>query len=283
MGRGAGNTQMERLLIEINEQYDAQAVFQFILDYMVPLQREYQWGPSLQYYLAAKYNIHPTYVQQMQSIGYSSQDVLRGLENLKQNNSYKTDVLTEAMLDVDGSPSDISWEGRDILIIGTGPSAEQHKEAIRQHVKEHPLIVIQLNAAWDADIYNAAESYMWAVCNPVRLQLDYIDPIRNALIAPNAICDTNAKIDYGIKVSHREWQFGPTKCVVPKMLVIFYAMAFATAKGARNIFVVGCDGYGADDPRQHDMIEGLSSYEGAPLTALTKTSYPITQGSLYAA
>ena len=43
---------------------------------------EYNWGPSLPYYLAAEYNIHPTYIQKM-LLNFPIQTVLKAILYLK--------------------------------------------------------------------------------------------------------------------------------------------------------------------------------------------------------
>lgn len=84
MGRGAGNAETELLLTELgmcNEKiYDLALKF-------YPLKKFYDWGSNLHYYLAAEYNIHPIYVQNMLS-EHTPEDSLVALYKLKGATSF---------------------------------------------------------------------------------------------------------------------------------------------------------------------------------------------------
>lgn len=64
-----------------------------------------------------------------------------------------------------------------------------------------------------------------------------------------------------------------------------YAIAVATAAGAEKILLAGVDGYPSSDPRQLEMVEMMNSYqqlsESLELSAVTPTTYPIDQRSIY--
>jgi 4-hydroxy 2-oxovalerate aldolase len=65
-----------------------------------------------------------------------------------------------------------------------------------------------------------------------------------------------------------------------------YCLALCVAGGASQILLAGFDGYEKADPRQEDMIEVFEAYERCldkvPIVAVTPTSYPILQQSIYA-
>ena len=61
MGRGAGNTPTEALLLELESlgyKYKSSNLLD-IFQYFINLQQKYQWGPNYYYYFAAINNIHP--------------------------------------------------------------------------------------------------------------------------------------------------------------------------------------------------------------------------------
>jgi 4-hydroxy 2-oxovalerate aldolase len=60
MGRGAGNTATEMLLLQMDRDYES---LRPILPDFADLKAKYRWGPSLDYYLAAINGIHPMEVQ----------------------------------------------------------------------------------------------------------------------------------------------------------------------------------------------------------------------------
>jgi len=101
MGRGAGNTETEYLLNELNKrnfEFDLEPIYELAMNYFYPLQCEYKWGPSLPYYLSAEYNIHPTYIQKMLS-EYPIQSIFKAILFLKdrKSSSFDKDLLREAL------------------------------------------------------------------------------------------------------------------------------------------------------------------------------------------
>lgn len=98
MGRGAGNTRTEELTLEFNllnktEKYNYQLINKLIIDYFEKLKRKYNWGSNLYYFLSAKFQIHPTYVQKMiEDDKYSEKDILNNLNLLKKLNAKKYDI-----------------------------------------------------------------------------------------------------------------------------------------------------------------------------------------------
>ena len=88
MGRGAGNAKMETLLVEIVQrglgEYFPDALFSLVLKEFSLLQKEYNWGPNIYYFLSAIHGIHPTYIQEMSGDQrYSSEQMLSAINFLK--------------------------------------------------------------------------------------------------------------------------------------------------------------------------------------------------------
>ena len=84
MGRGAGNTKVEYLLIELADRHQVPLnigpLVSLIERRFRPMQAEFGWGSNTFYYLAGRYGIDPTYVQAMLADSrYAEEDVLAGL------------------------------------------------------------------------------------------------------------------------------------------------------------------------------------------------------------
>ena len=81
------------------------------------------------------------------------------------------------------------------------------------------------------------------------------------------------------------FRIGPKGCTLHWPLPFAYALSVITIAKAREIFLVGFDGYSNDDFRQVEMNEVLSNYkelqEHIPIKAITPTNYSIPQGSVY--
>jgi len=100
MGRGAGNTHTEFLLIELSligvncsplKAFDAVGDFE-------ALREEYRWGTNLFYYVSAIWNIHPMYAQTMIS-KYQHKDIIRCLSKLKDSPNFLAEKIEEVLQD----------------------------------------------------------------------------------------------------------------------------------------------------------------------------------------
>ena len=92
--------------------------------------------------------------------------------------------------------------------------------------------------------------------------------------------------DWGMSVRAGQFEVSGTGCVVPSGVVAGYAIALASAGGASKVLLAGLDGFDHADPRQLSMCEMLSAAQSQPSTptivALTPTTYPVVESSLYA-
>lgn len=101
MGRGAGNTETEYLLNELNKrnfEFELDPIYELAMGDFYSLKQLYNWGPSLPYYLAAEYSIHPTYIQTMLE-KYHIKTVLIAINYLKNktSTSFKNELMMEAV------------------------------------------------------------------------------------------------------------------------------------------------------------------------------------------
>ena len=87
MGRGPGNSETEYVLIEMiklsSTRYNLLPITKIIKKYFEPLKEKYKWGPNSFYYLAGKYGIHPTYIQEMLNIKMDDVEILEAIKQLK--------------------------------------------------------------------------------------------------------------------------------------------------------------------------------------------------------
>jgi 4-hydroxy 2-oxovalerate aldolase len=88
MGRGPGNLQTEYLAIELenqpNKNINSTPLMSLITKHFQPLKDQYHWGPNPYYYMAGKYGIHPTYVQEMiGNTSYDDEDILAVIHHLR--------------------------------------------------------------------------------------------------------------------------------------------------------------------------------------------------------
>ncbi|MBZ5486447.1 aldolase [Halomonas aquamarina] len=305
MGRGPGNARTEELAIELAERRDKQVsmvpLMALLRKHFKPMQEQYGWGTNPYYYLAGKYGIHPTYIQQMLSDSrYDEEDVLAVIEHLRVEGGKKfsVDILDSARdfyrAEAQGrwSPKQV-FNGRDVLLLGTGPGVEQHRKALERYIRQTQPLVVALNtqSALEANLID-----LRVACHPVRLLADCEEHTRlnQPLITPYSMLPEELQralankeiLDFGLNITQGKFVFGAVHCTLPTSLVVAYALAVANSGQANKIIMAGFDGYGADDPRSQEMHQLFELYQATEkaidLVAITPTRYGLHTESVYA-
>ena len=305
MGRGPGNARTEELAIEIAERRGKPAnmvpLMVLLREHFKPMQAHYGWGTNPYYYLAGKYGIHPTYIQEMLSDSrYSEEDVLAVIEHLRVEGGKKfsLNTLDAARHFYRGEPKG-QWSpkerfaGREVLLLGTGPGVARYRGALERYIRVHKPLVLALNtqSAIEAELID-----LRVACHPVRLLADCEAHTRlpQPLITPYSMLPADVRdslgskevLDFGLNVRADGFAFEEAHCTLPTSLVVGYALAVATSGQATRILMAGFDGYGADDPRSGEMHQLLEQYQAAegvlPITAITPTRYGLHSESVYA-
>lgn len=305
MGRGAGNARMEFLLCEMGRKegthYDADAVASVVLEDFQKLQHEYNWGTNLLYYMSAQDDIHPTYVQTMYNdLGYDLPDVMNAMSRLKmtEGHSYSRDGLLQAIKGNDsngkGSWSAKDWlSGKDVLLLGSGPSVLEHRDAIVEFARSRDIAILSLNT--HAEIPEELIA-AYVVCHPARILMDYesYKDISRPLIIPFSSVPDYVReglssvdcYDYGMRTQNGNFEILDNGCTIPSSLAAAYGLALSSAAGVKRIFLAGFDGFAPNDYRHHEMVEifeqYLSTREASELCSITPTSFPIPKSSVYA-
>lgn len=304
MGRGPGNARTEELAIELAEQRGSSAnlvpLMALIRAYFKPLQQQCGWGTNPYYYLAGKYGIHPTYIQEMLSdTRYSEEDILAVIEHLRieGGRKFNAKALDAARHFYQGEPTG-NWSpvdafaGREVLLLGTGPGVARHRKAIEAFIQERKPLVVALNT--QCAINSELIDYRVA-SHPVRLLADCELHLKlpHPLITPYTALSPELQqklkskniLDYGLNVSGDGFSFYEKGCSTPSPLVMAYAFSVLTSGKAECIYLVGFDGYEGDDPRNIEMNNIVKLYKSSeaalPIIALTPTRYDISSYSIY--
>jgi 4-hydroxy 2-oxovalerate aldolase len=305
MGRGPGNAKTEYVVLELESQrqvsYNITALLKVISKHFKPLQAHYGWGSNPYYYLAGKYAIHPSYIQEMLGDSrYSDEDILSVIEHLKTEKSHQFNLntLNTARHFYNSLPKG-TWQPkqlmqqRDVLILGSGQGVKAHRFALESFIIKQKPFVIALNTQ-----KALADNFIdiRAACHPVRLLADCSQhallpqPLATPVsMLPSDVLEAlgdKVLLDYGLSVQADSFEFYDNYALLPTSLVIAYALAIATSGNARRIFLAGFDGYGADDPRNHEMNRLFHCYlqqKGSiELASITPSRYQLPQSSVYA-
>ena len=304
MGRGAGNTKTEYLLVELAKKYSQRyfpdAVFPLVLQEFRALQREHEWGANIYYYLSALYGIHPAYIQEMLSDErYGTDQILSSINFLKKGKVpfFSFENMIRAAAGIDGDENG-SWsaakffEGRTVLVIGAGPSTKKYHDAIDQYINKHHPFVLCLNVN-DAISNKIVDAYV--ACHEIRILIEsgkygllgkpIIIPLSRVPSTIKGVLRDIKILDYGLRVSDDDFSIQDRGCVLPKPLALSYAIAVANAGGAKQIAMVGIDGYDESDKRQKELVALLERHQqypsSIPMVALTPTTYPVEIRSIF--
>ena len=304
MGRGPGNTRTEYLALALAESRPAAAnitpLLSLIREYFEPLKQMHQWGSNPYYYLAGKYGIHPTYIQEM--LGdrrYSEEDILAAIDHLKVEGGKRFSLTNlesarhfyRGQLTGAWAPGSLICD-RDVLVLGSGPGIRRHREMLELYIRQTKPFVIALNAQRGVaeELINVR-----AACHPVRLLADCDAHLLlpQPLITPYSMLPDDVRdslqgkeiLDFGLTVSEDGFHFYQSSAQLPSSLVVAYVLAIASSGGARMVQMAGFDGFPADDPRNGEMEALLERYFNhpahLPIQSITPTRYRMPETSVY--
>lgn len=309
MGRGAGNTQTERLLamLESNSQsfeYNSKPIYDLVIRHFESMQKSYGWGTNLLYFLGAQNNVHPTYIQNLLSNSHYGTDEIVGaigyLSNLDGSESYDGEVLNSA-ISFNSSSQTISgshalvgaFNGKEVLLITNAPSTKRYKQAVELYIKEKSPIVISVNI--NKYIDESLIDY-YAISHNVKFLADseQYQNIKKTIVLPKhrfnseeiQSLDGVSVVDFGFDVAAEQFSVNEAYVTAPYDLTIAYSLGIVVVGQAEKVNLVGFDGFNKGDSRQVEMLDLFSHYQrmaAAPqLISLTPSSYSIAQGSIYA-
>ena len=148
MGRGAGNVSTEDLLKEIKKRkekkYNLKPILELSKKYFKPLKEKYKWGKSKYYFLSAKKNIHPSYVQEiLADQRYKDNQIIEIINELsKMKSSSFNPLILKDLINkkVNGDWNAKNWcKNKNILILGQGNSIMENKSKILKLIKNQTL------------------------------------------------------------------------------------------------------------------------------------------------
>lgn len=304
MGRGPGNARTEELVIEVEDLRGRKAnlvpLMTLIRKHFGPMKARHGWGTNPYYYLAGKYGIHPTYIQEMQGDArYDEEDVLAVIDHLRAEGgkSFSFNTLDGARQFYIGTPRG-TWapseimSGREVLILGTGPGVAAHRQALESFIRRAKPLVLALNtqSAVSQELID-----LRIACHPVRLLADAEahTNLPQPLITPASMLTESLRaefgdkrlLDFGLGVEPGCFEFHATHCIAPASLVLAYALGVVTSGDAARILMAGFDGYPDGDPRNDETADILAAYNNLTINknivSITPTKHKIPKRSVY--
>ena len=186
MGRGAGNTRLENILVNLNytekTDYNVSSLLKLAIDDFGALKSQFSWGENVFYYMSALYNIHPTYVQEMEIKGgyttINKYEVLQSLitDGMQYSKQKLKNALMKDAVTSEGEWDSTEWtQGKEVLLIGSGPSTQKVKEEIISFIERKKPIVISINYS---DIIEDKYIDVYACCHLTKI-ISQIDDLKN--------------------------------------------------------------------------------------------------------
>lgn len=260
MGRGAGNVSTEDLMCSLQEyksfKYDTKPIFHLAQNSFKVLKEKYKWGKSIYYHLSAKFNIHPSYIQELLiDDRYNHTEIINiiySLKNLKSvsYNPIRLQNIIKEKINFKSAWDAAGWcKNNNILILGQGQSVKRNKKEITSFIKKNKCKVISLNI--NEGIENKYIT-KYVACNETRMLIDYRKYLKifNKLILPT---DRLRKIldkkipkkvkNYGMIIKKDSFKVFGKYCELPKSLVFGYAVSICIAGQAKKIYLAGFDGH----------------------------------------
>ena len=307
MGRGAGNAQTENLLAVVSKEqapYNATPVYELAIRHFEAMQKSCGWGSNLLYFLGAQNNLHPTYIQNLLADSHFGTDEVIGainyLSQQENKSSYSGDVY-RAALSFSGESKPLSGSTalcniaaeQEVLIIANGPGLHQYLKDVIAYIQVKKPIVIAINVI--AELADVVDYYCLSHNNKFLSESEIYNTLVKPVILPKhrfndeeltLFSDKCQLIDYGLEVQVGEFFANDSHCIIPFDITVAYAFSIAETMNANNVTLIGFNGYNSNDTRQLEMLETINLMHSFSISnhlmALTPTTYPLKQGSIYA-
>jgi len=296
MGRGAGNTKTEELLLSLDNYERNKSNFipllKMINNDFKYLKEKYLWGTNSYYFMAAQCSIHPTYIQTILSDDrFKEEDILSVINYLESEDSTKfsSHQLESSKNFYSGEPigtfSPITiLKNKEVLIIGSSKNLKFHRKAVEDFIRKQKPIVIALNTCSQID--DSLIDFRIA-CNPMRLMadLDIYLSLTQPLITPLSMLPkplfnklrSKKVLDYGIGISKDGFDFNDSYGIIPNQLVFAYVLSFIASGKANKAFLAGFEGYSLGDNRNTEINELIDKFKqrenNLRLIAITPSQY----------
>lgn len=292
MGRGPGNLETEVFLAdsvqEPSEMLKLQLLLELIDKFFAPLKIEHKWGTNPLYWLAGKFSIHPSYIQEiLNNRNNKTVDKLQIVSRLSTASGgasrYKKD-LSQFGLNTSPAAStvELTEENDSILLIGSQDRLNDHTVALKRFIEDYNPIVLSINVG--SEWLNSLTDY-YIACHPLSLnKLRKAEMLSSTqLILPTLRADLS-NIVYPIKVIEDQFESAQTGCTVPFYDSAAYALAFASLICTKNIYLAGFTGYtDTDKNNMKNMIftRFRDNFPSLNVISIFETKYNVQTRSIY--
>jgi 4-hydroxy 2-oxovalerate aldolase len=268
MGRGAGNAQTEFLFDFFNgkNEYSEKLFTSLIYKHFYNLKKKYMWGPNYLYYLSAKKNIHPTYVQKINENDVNDNLIFNLIENSKSNNFKNYNDKKRKKLFQNNKFKRVIKKINNndkILCLVDNLILKKNKTKIENFIKKNKPVVCRLN---HNSMFESLTDYHF-VTNRARISRDLgtLINFKKDIISTKAL----AKEFYDII---------NIKTINSKMSdnILEFFLEFCKHFKFKNIYFAGLKGFDKDKDFRNSINQTLlEKYKNIKKYSLTKTKYKL--------
>jgi 4-hydroxy 2-oxovalerate aldolase len=292
MGRGAGNTQTEKI-IKIFQNKSSPIINNLIKKNFTELKKKYQWGPNRYYKFAGQNSIHPTYVQTMLgNKSFKKKNILKILKQIsyfdsKKFDPYNINELNNFYNTAIENNSNISklLNKKNVLICAPGNSLLKHKNRLINFIKANKKTTTTINLNTECVLPNNLINY-YAICHPQKIYTCK-NIINKNIILPYSMLEKKIKrkfsmsniIDYGLKIKENTFEPKKNFLISPNYLVLSYVLGLCAMNNIQNIFIYGLDGSDKSSLQFGETQKILTlftkEFSNIKIIFLNRTSYSI--------
>ncbi len=289
MGRGAGNLKTELLLTSLASRDGINVPFNelsAIVSDFETMQKNYEWGTNLPYMVSGALSQPQKDVMSwISKRTYSINSIITTLQN---KNESLTDNLKLEHFDFSGTSY------KNVLIIGGGPGAVEHKKAIKQYIRTHSdecsiIHASTKNAGHYKDL-DVPQFFCLVGNEGYRMQKifsnDLVSQSYTCILPPYPRKMGTFIPDGVIKSSYELEKVDFTD----KFIDSHFALALQTSLefDVENVYLIGYDGYGDNLGIKEVELSAENQYlidkfekTDVNLIALTDTKYELKKQSVY--
>ena len=295
MGRGAGNVKTEDLLKYFSRyNYKFKSIKNISNNLFLKLKQKYKWGKSKNYEYAAKYNIHPSYIQALEADDRFNKNIINNvIKSLSRLEAKKYDPRLLEKLSRENKSYKGRWDAtnwclnKDILILGQGDTIKNKKNInkIKEYIYKFRPSVISININYNIpkeliDYYVSSSEMRMFVDHHLYSKLD-----KTIIVPLNKFKKISKKtksldiLDFGSKIINDKFICKKNYVILPNNQSFAYALGLSIIGNAKNIVLAGFDGYSSGHIKQNEMERVFKlfykKYPKNKVFSLTKTSYPV--------
>lgn len=162
MGKSAGNTPLELLVMYMNREwgvrYDINPILEAIDRHILKIYSQKYWGYSLHFYLSASNDCHPTYVQYLlnkKTITVKDVNQIIGMIPEENRLDYNEKLVEKLYIEYQSGLSGLYKDNteeffgllsqKEVLILGPGKTIRSQQDEINEYISKNNPVVIAVN------------------------------------------------------------------------------------------------------------------------------------------